>query len=933
MVGNSSKPKNGVGLDGLLCPNALQSALRFAHASDIRAREGIKELLAPNPALPAAGPAQTANEATGDMDRWHHCLDVLVDDFLARKSELARLNKARRDQIEDFLRTHAGPAASLEEALRGKLGSASQEALLLFAHEAAVFHLLQILLVKRWADLGLMDESVLAPSQQTVNWRITAFLRKNSPKGMMGRHDWSFLKQNVFSWYSPSAEAWERVRLLLSPVNLAGESSDFPARILEAMADRSRLSLLGIQRSLFDARSLWRLLLEQKAYDLRLGSAAEWDFSAADSAILVSGLKNGESLNALRELSRAKELHGIWAYTDSDLERYLSEIFILWNSASEIPQINIHPRRHLKDKDAKAAPLFGEKARVPYQAQLAACFPGNGCRELEDSVSFLDQLKENGLLLVASDCFWPTDQSDKAQRLREAALRSTSVRLILDLRQLNGADGEHLPKGICILEKCSSKELRDSSRPHIVRLRGHLSRAQAEQVWAAIIGLMQQESAPGDVIVNSIASASEAVKVESMAAAACQNQLKAAPWVTLSDPHFYELSGRLRRTPNKAFTLGSILRWKKGASLPTQRGVLLRECEGKALLAALGSEPLDDSEEPGFLFVPESSMPEGAQFFSAQVHSAPVQFWFRLEMEQLTQKGARSTKQPERQAEQRLKLMPMVRLFEPGTLLPVTSPSRPFASLDEARSRLSRAFRSFGMAERLDVHQTILALENSIRQNIELCQEFTKHLFPELRIRRWDLPTTLPEIAPTVALEIFGHLDRSSILQHPSVHVTKLRPTHDFKVSNAVLNELQLGGLAELQVFHGMDAILRLSGPSLILRAAQAELQKRFGRPWSECLERLKFPTDIGLVQTQVKEVLRSIQQQLQLTRDCISLMDQTFCCLFGLAANFEDEKARQTIRHHLSPEEGKIVVSFQRPGIVAPIRREGFESPTGFLQ
>lgn len=929
-MGNSSKPKTGVGLDGLLCPNALQSALRSAHDSDIRAREGIKELLAPTSAFNDLVPA---GESSSDMDRWLHCLDVLVEDFLARKSELARLNKARRDQIEDFLRTHAGPSASLEEALRGKLGSPSQEGLLLFAHEAAVFHLLQILLVKRWMDLGLMEDTALAPSQQTVNWRITAFLRKNSPKGMMGRHDWSFLKQNLFSWYSPSSDAWERVRLLLSPVDLSGEASDFPARILEALADHSRLSLLGIHRSLFDAKFLWRLLLEQKAHDLRLGSAADWDFSASGSSILVSGLRNGESLNALRELSRAKELHGVWAYTDSDLERYLSEIFILWNSASEIPQINIHPRLHLKEKDSKAAPLFGDKARVPYQAQLAACFPCVEHRELEDAVSFLDQLKENGLLMIASDCFWPTDQGDKAQRLRDAALRATAVRLILDLRQLNGADGEHLPKGICILEKCSSKELRDSSRPQIVRLRGHLSRAQTQEVWTAILGFIHQESAPGDVVVNSIASAADTIKVEAMAAAACQNQLKASPWVTLSDPHFYELSGRLRRTPNKAFALGSILRWKKGVTLPTQRGVLLRECEGKALLAAIATDPQDDSEEAGFLFIPESTMPEGPQFFSAQVHSAPVQFWFRLEMEQLTQKGARTTRQPERQAEQRLKLMPMVRLFEPGTLLPVVIESRPFASLEEARIRLTKAFRSFGMAERLEVHQTILALENSIRQNIEVCQEFTKHLFPELKIRRWELPASLPEIAPSVAIEIFGHLDRSSILQHPSVHVTKLRPTHDFKVTNAVLNELQLGGLAELQVYHGMDAILRFSGPSLILRAAQSELQKRFGRPWSECLERLKFPTDIGLVQTQVKEVLRSIQQQLQLTRDCISIMDQTFCCLFGLASGFEDEKARQTIRHHLSPDEGRIVVSFQRPGIATPIRREGFESPTGFLQ
>lgn len=929
-MGTSSN-KPGSSLDGLLCLDSLQLALRTARDSDIRAREGLKELLAPAQSAPnIPTPVHVSAPAAPEADRWQHCLDLLVEDFLARKGEIARLNKARRQQLEDFLRAQMGANLSLEEALQAKLGSPAQEALLLFAHEAAVFHLLQILLVKRWVDQRLLDEQALAPSPQTLNWIITGFLKKNSPKGMMGRHDWSFLKQNLFSWYTPSKDAWERVRLLLSAVDLSQESSDFPARILEAMADRSRLALLGLHSSLFDAKALWRLMLEQKAHDLRMG---EWDFNAGNGAILVSGLRNGESLNALRELSRAKELHGVWAYTNSDLERYLSEISILWSSASEIPQINIHPRKLLRERGAKAVPLFDEEARLPYQAQLAACFPEIGAKELEDSVTFLERLREHGLLLVASESFWPTDAGDSAQRLREAALRHSCVRLIVDLRQLSGMAGEQIPKSLCILEKCSSKELRDSSRPQILRLRGHLTRSQAGAAWQLILEAIRQENAPGEVSAKSLPSAGEAMKLESMAAAASQQQLKGAPWLTLSDPYFYELSGRLRRMPSRAFTLGSILRWKPGISMPAQRGVILQERDGKALQAVPATE-----EAPGgadlarFLFLPDSSLVENPLFFSAQVHSAPVQFWFRLELEQaLNVKG----KTPDRQSEQRLKLMPLVRLFEPGTLLPVAQEARPFASLEEAKATLSRVFRgNLGMAERQNLHQVVLSLENSIRQNIEVCREFTRHLFPELDIQRWNLPSALPEIAPSVAFEIFRHLDKSPILHHPAIQVTKLRNTHDFKVSNVVLQDLQNGaGYAELQVFHGVDAVLRLSGPSLILRAAAGELQKRSGRPWSECAERLHYPTDFSLVQTQIREVLRSIQHQLQVTRDCVALLDQLFCCLFGISAGFEDDRARQTIRHHLSPEEGKIVVQFQKPIAAVFTKQEGFESPTGFLQ
>ncbi len=923
---SSNKPGNS--LDGLLCLNALQSALRIARDADLRSREGIKELLT----NPCATTETKQDPANADADRWQHCLDILVEDFLLRKNDIARLNKARREQLEDFLSNQMGSAVSLEAALQAKLGSPAQEALLLFAHETAVFHLLQILLVKRWVDQNQLDEKALAPSPQTLNWIITGFLKKNSPKGMMGRHDWSFLKQNLFSWYTPSKEAWERVRLLISTVNLSQEPSDFPARVLECMADRSRLALLGLQSPLFDAKALWRLLLEQKAHDLR---QPEWDFASASAngSILMSGLRNGESINALRELSSSKELHGVWAYTNSDLERYLSEISILWSSASEIPQLNIHPRKILRERTGKSVPLFDEKARLPFQAQLAACFPENGFKELEDASVFLEQLREHGLLLVVSDCFWPTDSSDAAQKLRDCSLRLASVRLIVDLRQLTGSSGEHIPKSLCILEKCSSKELRDSSRPQILRMRGHINKIHADSAWAMILESLRQESAPGEVNTKSI-QGSDSVKLESMAAAASQQQLKSAAWLTLSDPFFYELSGRLRRLPSRAFTLGSVLRWKPGISMPTQRGVILQERDSKALQAIPATEEITGAADLiRFLFLPDSTLVENPLFFSAQVHSAPVQFWFRLELEQsLNAKSTKGTKQPERQTEQRLKLMPLVRLFEPGTLLPVSVDARAYASLDEARSTLARAFKSgLGMVERQQLHQIVLSLENSIRQNIEVCREFTRHLFPELDIQRWSLPNALPEIAPSLAFDIFRHLDKSPLMQHPAVQVTKLRPVHDFKVSNIVLNEIQAGAFAELLVYHGIDPVLRLSGPALLLKAAASELEKRVGRPWSESSERLHYPTDFALVQTQLREVVRSIQQQLQVTRDCIAVMDQLFCCLFGLASSFEDEKARQTIRHHLSPEEAKIVVSFQKPVVFT--KREDFESPTGFLQ
>lgn len=917
-------------MNGLFCPDTLRAAFRTARESDMPAREGIKELLSPNaPASSAAADAPSAPMPEPEFDRWERCLELLVGEFLLRKFELLKLNKARRDKIEEFIRERAKVETTLENAVQSRLGCPEHEALQLFAHQVCVFHLLQVLLLKRWVDRDLVSADSLKLSGQTLNWQITSFLKKNCRNGVMQRHDWSFLKQNLFSWYSPTRETWERLRLLLEPANLAGESGDFPARLLRSLGSHTRLSLLGFNPSLIDSGALWSLLLEQKAFDLRLESMEQLDIASETSGpVLLSGLRNGESLNSLRELARGKELHGAWAFTDSDFERYLSEMFILWECASEIPRINIHGRPLLKELSrdvVKATSFFGDSTRVPYQAHFGACFQDGEGDELEDVPYLLDQLKENGLLLISSDVFWPTDTDPATERLRDAVLRKASLRLIVDLRQLTGNSGERIPKGVYILEKCGSKELRDSNRPQILRARGHLLPKNAQATWRHVIDCIRHETSPGEVSVKAI----EGVRLESMAAAASQQELRSSPWITLSDPAFYEASGRLRRNPSKAFTLGTIMRWKDGMQIPSQRGLVFQE-HSKNLLAGLpGESGIFAEETPRFLLLPEASVVEQPAFFVAQVLSAPVQFWYRLELEQNT--GKRQ-KHIDRQSEQRLKLMPLVRLFEPGTLLPAPGAVKGIESIEEVRHQLMSIFRqpTLGMNEKARLHQIVLSLEHSVRQSLEVCSDFSKHLFPELIIQRSSIPATLPDLSPKMALDIFRHLDHSPLLQHPAIHMSRLRQAHDFKVTNCSFEENALGAMGELKIFHGIDPVIKLSGPSLLLKAAHDEIQRRIGRPWRETAARIIFPTDFMLVQTQLKEVARSIERQLQLTREQLALLDQIFCCLLGLSSSFTDESVRVAMRRHLSPDDNRVNARFQKEQVFTPA---GLEAPTVILQ
>ena len=911
-------------MHGLFCPDTLRLALRSQGEPDISSREGLKELLSLGQA-----PEESLLE---DFSRWERCLEILVEEFLQRKLEILRLNKARRDQIESFIQQESKQNLTLAEVLNGRVGSGAHDALLLFGHQLCVFNLLQILLVKRWADKSLLPSDCFLKGDQTLNYTITTFIRKHSSKGLLEKHDWSFIKANLFSWFLPTKESWERLRLLLEPVNLSLEAEDFPARILNAFGSRSRLALTGMSPDLVNSFSIWQLLLEQRSLDQGLKSALDLQLNPeTQGPILVSGLRNGESLSALRKLSGQTAVQGTWAFTDSEFERYLSEIGLLWNSDAGIPRMNLHSRQLLKEltKDAvKAASLFHNSARVPYQAQLAACFSGEQSQELDDANHLLDQLRENGLLVLASNSFWPTEASIASEKMRDSVLRKASLRLVIDLRHLSG--NGHCPKGICILEKCSSKEIRDSNRPQILRLRGHIRSDQFSEIWKAVLEQIHQGFSPGEVVSKGFPQLGDSVRLEAMGAAANQQELRSSPWITLSDPAFYEASARLKRLPNRAFTFSSMFKWKEGVSTVQRKAIFVQE-QAKCLVAALPEQQASELKGEGirFFISPEPSVAEHPAFFVAQILSAPVQFWYRLELEQ---SFGRSQKQIDRQSEQRLKLMPLMRIFEAGALLPVQAePQENFSSLENLKTELTAIFRqtSLGMLERTKLHQIILNLESSVRQSLAVCADFSRFLFPELHIERWQIPCSAPEPSPTLALNIFSHLDKSPLLHHPAVHITRLRSAHDFKVTNSQVDELPMGNLAELKVFHGMDAVLKLSGPSLLMKAVHEEIQRRIGRSWREISEKSLFPTDFMSVQTQLKEIVRTLDSHLKSTRDQIACLDQIFCCLFGLSPSFTDESVRLAIRRHLSPEEGRLNL----PQTKEQAKPEVLESPIRILQ
>ena len=142
------KMKSLGGLNGLLCSSTLRSTLGSQHGPGLNAREGLKDLLlrpqnlqeSPHSKTPLAQDSSAVFKTDPNLHRWERCLALLVEDFISRKGDLLRLNKARREQIEAYLRSYSGNEISLEKATQGRLGSPEQEALQLFASQCAAFH-------------------------------------------------------------------------------------------------------------------------------------------------------------------------------------------------------------------------------------------------------------------------------------------------------------------------------------------------------------------------------------------------------------------------------------------------------------------------------------------------------------------------------------------------------------------------------------------------------------------------------------------------------------------------------------------------------------------------------------------------------------------------------------------------------------------------
>lgn len=239
-----------------------------------------------SPSLPAATPVPATPHVSGPLQltlpSFMALKTQILDDLEANLGRLLTLNVSRREAISQHLDRlagqppgaaatgpatgpHADASLGICRWIEGPRSPAQSCALQAYFEEIALILLGQAVLLKAWSDRGLRRWS--EADLRDLNWTMNTVLKPYVP---LDRESWQVARQNIYSWYKPSAylqreiwyrlEAWkigeEGPQLLNSLFSAARrsvpeyrEAEGYDPRFLKAIWDHA--PLFG-----FDPRSL-----------------------------------------------------------------------------------------------------------------------------------------------------------------------------------------------------------------------------------------------------------------------------------------------------------------------------------------------------------------------------------------------------------------------------------------------------------------------------------------------------------------------------------------------------------------------------------------------------------------------------------------------------------------------------------------------------
>lgn len=189
----------------------------------------------------------------------------ITHDLNANLGKLLTLNVSRREAIAQYLDRLAekkpGPstvngnsdaAAGLRRWIEDSRREPYSSSLRTYFEEVALITLGQAILLKSWSDRGLRPWS--EPDFKDLNWAIHSSLKPWVP---VDRESWQIARQNIYSWYKPSASVQKILWQILEKWKVAGEGPEFLGTLLQSARQwrPENLEPLGYDSRFFKA--LW----------------------------------------------------------------------------------------------------------------------------------------------------------------------------------------------------------------------------------------------------------------------------------------------------------------------------------------------------------------------------------------------------------------------------------------------------------------------------------------------------------------------------------------------------------------------------------------------------------------------------------------------------------------------------------------------------
>jgi hypothetical protein len=172
---------------------------------------------------------------------------LILQDLENNLSRLLTLNISRREAIAlhlDRLADQPLPAHELstQPDLIGGLrrwieeprNPAQNRALKAYFEEIALLVLGQAILLKSWSDRCLRTWS--AADLNDLNWAMNTALKPHIP---LDRDSWQVVRQNIYSWYKPSAEIQREIWITLNPWKIPTENPTFLAALMASKMSSS----------------------------------------------------------------------------------------------------------------------------------------------------------------------------------------------------------------------------------------------------------------------------------------------------------------------------------------------------------------------------------------------------------------------------------------------------------------------------------------------------------------------------------------------------------------------------------------------------------------------------------------------------------------------------------------------------------------------